>query len=132
MNLIDKLAFISVKDQKVLCARSEGKDKFYIPGGKREPGESDQEGLIREVDEELGVSLDPATIRFYGNFEAQAHDKPVGVKVKMQCYTADYNGVASACSEIEEIDWLGMEHLEIVAPVDILIFKDLNKRGWIS
>ncbi|MEP0820824.1 NUDIX domain-containing protein [Trichocoleus desertorum GB2-A4] len=30
---------------------------FYLPGGKREKGESDWEALPREVQEELNVSL---------------------------------------------------------------------------
>jgi 8-oxo-dGTP diphosphatase len=46
---IDKLAWLRIKDKQVLGARSKGKDAYYIPGGKREPGESDEEALIREV-----------------------------------------------------------------------------------
>ncbi|WP_222853731.1 hypothetical protein [Fodinicola acaciae] len=38
---IDSLAWIHVRDRRLLSVRTRGKDKFYPPGGKREPGESD-------------------------------------------------------------------------------------------
>jgi len=57
--MIDKLAWLTFKDQQLLCARSHGKDIYYIPGGKREPGESDEAALIREIEEELAVTLQP-------------------------------------------------------------------------
>ncbi len=74
-NHIDKLAYIYLKDGKILVALSRGKDKWYVPGGKREPGESDRETLTREVKEELSVNLIPETIKYYGSFEEQAHGK---------------------------------------------------------
>ena len=50
---IDKLAFIDLKDRKVLETKSKGKDVWYIPGGKREGSESDGSrhghGLPQEV-----------------------------------------------------------------------------------
>lgn len=43
---IDKLAFIDLKNKKLLSTLSKGKDKWYIPGGKREDGETDEQALI--------------------------------------------------------------------------------------
>jgi len=65
--LIDKLAWIYLKDKKILMARSAGKDVFYISGGKRELGESNEEALRREVTEELTVVLRPPSIRTSGH-----------------------------------------------------------------
>ena len=36
MKLIDKIALIYVKDKRILCTLSKGKDIYYLPGGKRE------------------------------------------------------------------------------------------------
>ena len=47
MKEIDKIAFIVLKNSKILSSKSKGKNKFYITGGKREKGESDKETLIR-------------------------------------------------------------------------------------
>lgn len=132
MKIIDKLALIDVKDRKVLCAKSKGKDKFYIPGGKRERGESDKQALVREIREELSVEIDPSTIEFYGNFQTQADGQPVGVEVKMQCYFASYAGEPMPSAEIESVAWLDQTDVSVIAPVDVLIFADLNSKGLID
>ncbi|MEK6909452.1 MAG: NUDIX domain-containing protein, partial [Candidatus Aenigmatarchaeota archaeon] len=82
MDIIDKLAWVRIEDRKILVTRSKGKDVWYIPGGKREQGESDQEALIREIREELSVDLILETIKYVGTFKAQAHGKPEGVLVQ--------------------------------------------------
>ncbi|MFR0985451.1 MAG: NUDIX hydrolase [Frisingicoccus sp.] len=129
MKLIDKVAYIFIKDGKILSTRSKGKDKYYIPGGKREGNESDIETLVREIKEELSVDIIESTAKLYGIFEAQAHGKAEGIIVKMTCYTADYSGELKADSEIAEIVWLTTADIEDISPVDKLIFADLNKKG---
>lgn len=129
---IDKLAWIYVYKQKVLVTRSKGKDTWYLPGGKREAGESDTEALVREVLEELGVSLKADTISFYGTFEAQAHGKPEGTMVRMSCYLALYTGDLQALAEIAEFDYFGYERKGETSVVDHLIFDDLKKKKLID
>jgi 8-oxo-dGTP diphosphatase len=129
---IDKLAYIYLKDGKVLITLSHGKDTWYIPGGKREAGESDQEALTREVKEELDVDLKPETIKHYETFEAQAHGKPEGTVVRMTCYTADFKGELAATSEIERIDFFTYAQKDLTSPVDHLIFDDLHARGLLA
>ena len=128
MDIIDKIAFLYLKDGKILSTRSKGKDKYYIPGGKREENESDMETLVREVKEELSVDILPSTIELYGVFEAQAHGKAEGILVKMTCYMADFSGTLEANSEIAEIVWLTYADIDNVSPVDKLIFKDLKSK----
>lgn len=127
--MIDKVAWIELADGKVLSTRSKGKDTYYIPGGKREPGESDVETLVREISEELSVEIDPVTAVHLGTFEAQAHGQPDGVIVRMTCYTAQYSGTLAAASEIAEIVWLSATDTARIAPVDHLIFAHLQAAG---
>ncbi len=103
---IDKVAWIHIRDGKILCVRSKGKDTYYLPGGKREPGETDVEVLGREIDEELSVHINPHTAVYFGTFEDQAHGKSNGVLVKMTCYTAEYEGTLTPAAEIAAMDWL--------------------------
>jgi len=129
--LIDKLAFIEIKDKKLLVTLSKGKDTWYIPGGKREAGETDTQALVREVKEELSVDLDPVTIKKYGVFEAPAHGKPEGTFVQMTCYAAKYKGELHASSEIEKFDYFIHGQKDLCSAVDHLIMDDLQKKGLI-
>lgn len=70
MKLIDKLAWIEIKDNRILLTKSYGKDEYYIPGGKREPGETDEQALTREIYEELGVTIDKNTLKLIEIFKA--------------------------------------------------------------
>jgi 8-oxo-dGTP diphosphatase len=126
--MIDKLAWIRLEDKTILAARSRNRDTYYIPGGKRDPDESDQEALIREIREELSVDLRPETLQFLGQFEAQAHGQPTGIFVCMRCYTGDYAGELHPASEIEEMVWLTYADREKVSTVAQHIFDFLHQR----
>ncbi|QUA52173.1 NUDIX hydrolase [Aristaeella lactis] len=132
MAFIDKVAYLYLKDGKILSTRSKGKDKYYIPGGKREGNETDIETLVREVKEELSVDIIEDSATFYGIFEAQAHGKEDNKKIKMTCYMADYIGQLQADSEIAEIVWLTTDDMENISQVDKLVFTDLKEKGLLK
>ncbi|WP_216215461.1 NUDIX hydrolase [Amycolatopsis aidingensis] len=132
MTTIDKIAWIRLEGGKILGTRSRGKDVYYIPGGKREPGETDIQTLIREINEELAVVIAPASATHVGTFQAQAHGHATGVTVRMTCYTADYQGTLTPSSEIEELIWLAYTDRDRVAPVDQLIFDHLQQTGQLT
>ena len=130
--MIDKLAYIHIVNRKILSTRSKGKTKYYIPGGKREAGESDWQALSREIREELSVELLEETCQYYGSFQAQADSHADGIIVKMTCYTADYVGKLKAAAEIEEIIWLNTNNMGDISAVDKLIFADLKTKDLID
>jgi len=127
--MIDKIAWLYLMDGKILSTRSKGKDKYYLPGGKREGNETDLETLCREIEEELSVVIKEDTVEPYGVFEAQAHGKAEGTIVRMTCYTAEFEGVLRPDHEIEEMIWLTMQDMERISPVDQLIFNELHNKG---
>lgn len=130
--LIDKLAWIELKNKAILSTKSYGKDKYYIPGGKREMGETDEEALIREISEELSVTIDPATLQYMGTYEAQAHSHEEGIIVKMTCYSGNYSGELKASAEIEEMRWLNYSDKDKISEVDQLIFDDLHRNNLLD
>jgi len=132
MKEIDKIAWLYIKDKKILSTLSKGKDTYYFPGGKREENETDRETLLREINEELTVKIIPETIKYYGTFEAQAHGKAEGILVRMTCYTAEFEGELKPNAEIEEILWIDYKDIGSVSPVDKIILKDLLEKGLIN
>jgi 8-oxo-dGTP pyrophosphatase MutT (NUDIX family) len=131
-HFIDKLAFIYIKDHRVLVTLSKGKDTWYIPGGKREGTETDIEALTREIKEELNVDLIPSSTRHFGTFEAQAHGKEEGTMVRMTCYFGDVKGEMRASAEIEHIDFFWYSQREKTSLVDHQIFNALKEKGLIE
>ena len=126
---IDKLAFISIKDKKILSSRTRGRSVWYIPGGKRESGENDIEALEREIKEELSISLLLPSLRYLGVFRAQADSHRSGVIVKMTCYSGEFEGEPAPASEIEEVMYLSYDDKGKCSLVDQLIFDALYASG---
>ena len=93
-------------------------------------GESDEQALIREIKEELQVEL--KDIKYFGTYEAQAHGKAEGTIVRMICYTAKYDGTLSPAAEVEKMDWFNYSKLDLVSPVDQVIFDDLKAKDLID
>ena len=132
MKTIDKLAWLEIQNGKILVAKTKGKEVFYIPGGKREIGETDEQALLREIEEELSVRLIREDLKHYGVFQAQAHGHAEGIMVKMTCYQGAYFGTVQASSEIETIAWVNHKDKDMVSFVDRIIFDDLNAKGLLS
>ncbi|MFJ9003241.1 NUDIX domain-containing protein [Streptomyces canus] len=124
----EKVAWVLVREGRVLVTRSRGVDVFYFPGGKREPGESDAETLAREIDEELRSRIDTATMVHVGTFETRRDDDG-RTEFRMICYTAEYTGPLVASSEIEESDWFGYGDRARVSAVDRMVFDALHASG---
>lgn len=130
--VIDKLAWVLIKDGKFLAVRSKGKDLFYLPGGKREAGESDAEALIREIKEELSVDLVANSINYMQTFTAQADGKAPGVFVKLTCYFADYSGELLPASEIEEQKFIGGQDKALCSVAALVALKWLEDKSLIA
>ena len=129
---IDKLAWLYIKEGKLLSARSKNKDLFYIPGGKREKGESDVQALIREIKEEISVDLVPSSIKYAETFKAQADGKDSETIVKLTCYFADYQGELSPDAEIEEIDFISYKDKSLCSQGSIKVMGWLKSQNLIQ
>ncbi|MEU0025733.1 NUDIX domain-containing protein [Streptomyces sp. NPDC006335] len=124
----EKVAWVLVRGGRVLAVRSHGRELFYLPGGHREPGESDSETLVREIDEELRAVISPASMVRFGTFEiGEGH--PGHGPFRMICYTADHRGELIPSREIAEKAWFRYADRDRVSVVDGLVFDALHEAG---
>ncbi|HCD12624.1 MULTISPECIES: NUDIX hydrolase [Shewanella] len=115
MKQLHSVAWLHKKNAEVLCVKSKGKDKFFIPGGKPEPGETLEQALTRELQEELSIELQQDTIchRF------SITDKAFGLEdteLTMHCFSAGFSGDINTAAEIESLDWIGIADMAKCAP----------------
>jgi len=92
-------------DGRVLLVRKRGTDVFMQPGGKLEPGEAPLAALQREVHEELGLAVDPATAHYLGRFAAPAAHE-TDAMVVAEAYSLDIQSNPAPQAEIEEALWV--------------------------
>ncbi len=129
MHTIDKVAWTPIRDRKVLFARSKGKDVFYTVGGKREIGETDEQTLARETQEEASLLLNPSTVKHIHTFLGPAHGRDPDTQVKIACYDASGDKEPMPSNEIEELAWLTTEDKYRTTETGVMIldwFSDQN------
>lgn len=100
------VAAVVLRDElgRVLLVRKAGTSRFMLPGGKIEENELPEHTAVREIFEEIGLTLDPAGLTPLGVFEAEAANEP-GLRVRGHMFSHDYGGDADASGEIAELLW---------------------------
>jgi 8-oxo-dGTP diphosphatase len=101
---IIKIGLAVIRDDCLLLVRKRGSDCLILPGGKPEGGEDDLTALTREIDEELGCTLDHERIRYLGNFRDRAAGQP-DTEVVVKLYAGPLVGNPIPRAEIEQLIW---------------------------
>lgn len=95
-------------DGRTLLVRKRGTQAFMQPGGKIDAGESAAVALIRELQEELGLSIDPASASYLGSFAAAAANEP-GFEVRCELFEVRIDADVVPAAEIEEVLWISSD-----------------------
>ncbi|MFV0320126.1 MAG: EamA family transporter [Microbacterium sp.] len=112
-------AVICDADGRLLVVRKNGTTAFMQPGGKPEPGESAAQTLSRELEEELGLVVDPSAMRPLGSFTAPAANER-GFEVVAEVFAADIGAQHPVvAAEIAELRWVARADAEAldIAPL---------------
>ena len=128
------VGWIHVVDGRLLVVRSRDNELFFMPGGKHDPGESDAQALVREIEEELCVLLDPATVRPGLVAEAPGHGLD-GRLVRMRCLYADLlpgSPEPAPRAEVHELAWVGARDAHRVPPAGRIVLERLAATGELA
>ena len=102
---------------EVILVRKRGTQRFMLPGGKIDPGETPAAAVIREIHEELGVVLNPDELVELGVFEAAAANEP-GKRVQGHMFSHPAVMGAQPQGEIAEMIWFTLgEQRSDLAPL---------------
>lgn len=101
---------VTLRDERgrLLLVRKRDTERFMLPGGKVEPGETHLAAILREAAEEVSLALDPASVGLLGHWTAGAANEP-GLVIASDVFTAPLPGEPVASAEIEELRWLPIE-----------------------
>ncbi|TQL66846.1 ADP-ribose pyrophosphatase YjhB (NUDIX family) [Nocardioides albertanoniae] len=95
---------------RMLTVRKNGTEKFMLPGGKLEPGESAAQAAVREVAEELGVRLRLEELALLGEFDSDAANEP-GHLLRSTVFTWTGEVSPDAAAEIAELRWASLAEI---------------------
>jgi 8-oxo-dGTP pyrophosphatase MutT (NUDIX family) len=124
---IETVAWIDVDDVgRSRMVRPRGKALFFMPGGKKEPGEDDVAALVRELREELAVDVDEDSVVARFVVEERAFGPVEPTVVRMACYAARVRGVPTPSSEIDTQDFVAVDEGHRVPPAGRAVLANLR------
>lgn len=110
VGLVAQKAFI-VKGETVLMVRNAGDQRWDFPGGRLHKDELPRDGLLRELQEELGCKAEVQEVVYINQYFHGAAGKPclfVNYLVGLELDTV----ISLAEDELSEFDWINLGTLE--------------------
>ena len=102
---------------------------WEFPGGKVEPGERPREALVREIQEELGLSLASHAVQpvAFADEDETRGTKPIVIML----YSSAWDGSPVAALEGGEIAWFRPREIDMLPkpPLDIELSRGLFEKG---
>lgn len=126
MKRIEVVAAIIIKDNKVFATQrgyGEFKDGWEFPGGKIENGESREQALVREIQEELATTIEVGKL-----LETVEYDYPQ-FHLTMHCFICSIVSGNLVLKEHQAARWLTADTLDSVEwlPADVSLISQIKE-----
>ena len=109
METVIRIAGIIIQDNKMLMVLGKKHQELWTPGGKIEPGETDEVCLKRELKEELCAEL--LCYEFFKEYTNPSFYYPERTTIE-RVYMAKISGHIKPSAEICDFVWLSKEDFE--------------------
>lgn len=120
MSMLECACLFASRDDALLLVRVRDNDRWYLPGGKVELGETNEQALCRELSEELSLTVSPAELRYRCTVEGPAYG--LDGLVRLICFDCDLPIEPQASGEISELAWLNQDRYELFAPAVQILY----------
>ena len=94
-----------VRDRRVLMVTARGRDVYYMPGGKVDPGETAAEAAAREAFEEVSLPFLADDLEELFEVRTQAHGEPDGRLVHMRVFRGRTDDEPVPSAEVGAVHW---------------------------
>ena len=126
MKVVKVVAAIIAQEDRIFATQrgyGEFKDGWEFPGGKIEEGETPQQALVREIQEELDTEVEVGDL--LGTVE---YDYPT-FHLSMQCFLCRIKAGSLNLKEHEAAKWLAEDELDSVdwLPADIEVLEWIRR-----
>ena len=126
MKIVEVVAAVIENGNRIFATQrgyGEFKDGWEFPGGKVEAGETPQEALVREIEEELDTQIEVGEL-----LTTVEYDYPK-FHLSMDCFLCKVKEGHLVLKEHEAARWLSYDELDSVnwLPADVVVVKAYRK-----
>lgn len=122
--MLECTCLLAERGSELLLVRVRDNERWYLPGGKIEAGETTEEALCRELAEELRLNFAPDDLRQRCVVEGPAYLEDG--RVRLVCFSVDRDIAPEANGEVSDWAWMGEDDYFRFAPAVQKLYDHLR------